>query len=210
MKPRLSRTAIALGGVALASSLAIGCGGGGSSSTTNASGGSSEQGATASTAASTSGGAATVAVADNSKLGQILVDAQGRTLYLFEKDESDESYCSGKCAKVWPPYTTKGGPKAGKGAEASKLGTLKRDDGSTQVTYNGSPLYLYVSDKQAGEASGNELDQFGAEWYALRPSGDKAEGDKPAGESSGGGGGGSSSGGGGAVAATATSPAKPA
>ena len=124
-----------------------------------------------------------MAVADNSKLGQILVDAQGRTLYLFEKDESDESYCSGKCAKVWPPYTTKGGPKAGKGAEASKLGTVKRDDGSTQVTYNGSPLYLYVSDKQAGEASGNELDQFGAEWYALRPSGDKAEGDKPAGES---------------------------
>ena len=95
---------------------------------------------------------------------------------------SDESYCSGKCAKVWPPYTTKGGPKAGKGAEASKLGTLKRDDGSTQVTYNGSPLYLYVSDKQAGDASGNELDQFGAEWYALRPSGDKAEGDEPAGE----------------------------
>ena len=188
MKPRLSLIAIALGGVALASSLAIGCGGGGSSSTTNAGG--------ASTAASTSG-SATVAVADNSKLGQILVNAQDRTLYLFEKDESDESYCNGKCAKVWPPYTTKGGPQAGKGAEASKLGTLKRDDGTTQVTYNGSPLYLYVSDKKAGEAGGNELDQFGAEWYALRPSGDKAEGDEPAGESSGGGGGDSSGGGGG-------------
>jgi predicted lipoprotein with Yx(FWY)xxD motif len=197
MKPSLSRTAIALGGVALASSLAIGCGGGGSSSTTNASSGSSEQGATASTAASISGGGATVAVADNSKLGPILVNAQDRTLYLFEKDESDESYCNGKCAKVWPPYTTKGGPKAGTGVDSSKLGTLKRDDGSTQVTYNGSPLYLYVSDKKSGETGGNELDQFGAEWYALRPSGDKAEGDEPAGESSGGGGGGSSSGGGG-------------
>jgi predicted lipoprotein with Yx(FWY)xxD motif len=168
MKPRLSLIAIALGSVALASSLAIGCGGGGSSSTTNAGG--------ASTAASTSGGAATVAVADNSKLGPILVNAKDRTLYLFEKDESDESYCNGNCANVWPPYTTKGGPKAGKGADASKLGTLKRDDGSTQVTYNGAPLYLYVNDNKASEASGNELDQFGAEWYALRPSGEKAEG----------------------------------
>ena len=167
MKPRLSLIAIALGGVALASSLAIGCGGGGSSSTTNAGG--------ASTAASTSG-SATVAVADNSELGPILVNAQDRTLYLFEKDESDESYCNGNCAKIWPPFTTKGGPKAGKGADASKLGTLKRDDGSTQVTYNGAPLYLYVNDKKASEASGNELDQFGAEWYALRPSGEKAEG----------------------------------
>ena len=176
MKPSLSRTAIALGGVALASSLAIGCGGGGSSSTTNAASGSSEQGATASTAASTSGAAATVAVADNSKLGQILVNAQDRTLYLFEKDESDESYCNGNCAKIWPPFTTKGGPKAGTGIDGAKLGTVKRDDGTTQVTYNGSPLYLYVSDKKAGEAGGNELDQFGAEWYALRPSGEKAEG----------------------------------
>jgi predicted lipoprotein with Yx(FWY)xxD motif len=199
MKPRLSRTAITLGGVALASSLAIGCGGGGSSSTTNAASGSSEQGATASTAASTSGAAATVDVADNSKLGQILVDAQGRTLYLFEKDESDESYCSGKCAKVWPPYTTKGGLKAGTGVDGAKLGTVKRDDGTTQVTYNGSPLYLYVSDKKAGDAGGNELDQFGAEWYALRPSGDKAEGDESGGGSSGGdeSGGGSSGGSGG-------------
>jgi predicted lipoprotein with Yx(FWY)xxD motif len=185
MKPRLSLIAIALGGVALASSLAIGCGGGGSSSTTSAGG--------ASTAASTSG-SATVAVADNSKLGPILVNAQDRTLYLFEKDESDESYCNGNCAKVWPAYTTKGGPKAGKGADASKLGTLKRDDGSTQVTYNGAPLYLYVNDKKASEASGNELDQFGAEWYALRPSGEKAEGsagksgaDKGSGSSGGGG-----------------------
>jgi len=186
MRPRLSLIAIALGGVALVSSLAIGCGGSGSNDSTSASGA-----GTTSTAASTGGGDATVAAADNSKLGSILVDAQGQTLYLFEKDESDESYCNGKCAKVWPPYTTKRGPQAGKGAEASKLGTLKRDDGTTQVTYNGSPLYLYVSDKKTGEATGNELDQFGAEWYALRPSGDKAEGDKAAGGSSGGGGGGS-------------------
>jgi hypothetical protein len=92
-----------------------------------------------------------------------------------------------ECARVWPPYTTKGGPKASEGAEAAKLGTLKRDDGSTQVTYNGAPLYLYASDTQAGEANGNQLDQFGAEWYALHPSGEKAEGSQGGGGTPGGG-----------------------
>jgi predicted lipoprotein with Yx(FWY)xxD motif len=196
MRPRISRIATAVGGAALAAALAVGCGGGGSSSSTSAA---AQGAATTSTAvASTDGGAATVAVADNPKVGSILVDAQGRTLYLFEKDESTESYCNGNCAKVWPPYTTKGAPKAGNGATASKLGTLKRDDGSTQVTYNGSPLYLYVSDKKAGDAKGNELDQFGAEWYAMQPNGAKAETHGGSGENSGGSSsGGSSSGGGG-------------
>jgi predicted lipoprotein with Yx(FWY)xxD motif len=189
MRPRLSLIAIAVGGVALAASLAAGCGGG-SSDNTSAGGPKSQGAAATSTAASTSGGAATVAVAGNSKLGSILVDAQGRTLYRFEKDESDESYCNGNCAKAWPPYTTKGAPEAGKGADAAKLGTLKRDDGSTQVTYNGSPLYTYVSDRTAGDAKGNELDQFGGEWYALHASGAKAEGDASGGGGSSGGGGG--------------------
>ena len=166
MRARLSLIALPLGVAAVA--LLAGCGGGDSSPSYGGSG------STSSTSAS-NGGAATVAVADNPQLGEILVDGEGRTLYLFEKDKSNESYCNGKCATVWPPYTTKGGPKASQGAEAAKLGTLKRDDGSTQVTYNGAPLYLYASDTQAGEANGNELDQFGAEWYALHPSGKKAE-----------------------------------
>jgi predicted lipoprotein with Yx(FWY)xxD motif len=188
MRTRLSIAGLALGLIGLIA--LAGCGSSSSSTT-------AEGTTAAETTTGSSGGAATIDVADNPKLGQVLVDSQGHTVYMFEKDESDESYCNGKCAKVWPPYTTKGDPKAGKGAEASKLGTLKRDDGSTQVTYDGAPLYLYVSDKKPGDATGNELDQFGAEWYALRPSGDKAESDEAAGggsggdEAGGGGGGGS-------------------
>ena len=183
MRARLSLTTLPLGLAALV--LLAGCGGDDSSPSYG------DSGSSGSTSASS--GAATVAVADNPQLGEILVDGEGRTLYLFEKDESNESYCNGECATVWPPYTTKSSPKASQGAEAAKLGTLKRDDGSTQVTYNGAPLYLYANDTKAGEANGNELDQFGAEWYALHPSGEKAEG------SQGGGGtpGGSQGGGGG-------------
>jgi predicted lipoprotein with Yx(FWY)xxD motif len=177
MRARLSLTALPLGVAALV--LLAGCGGDDSSPSY---GDSESSGST-----SASSGAATVAVADNPQLGEILVDGEGRTLYLFEKDESNESYCNGECATVWPPYTTKSSPKASEGAEAAKLGTLKRDDGSTQVTYNGSPLYRYASDTQASEANGNELDQFGAEWYALHPSGEKAEGSQGDGGNAGGG-----------------------
>jgi predicted lipoprotein with Yx(FWY)xxD motif len=189
MRARLSLTALTLGVAALV--LLAGCGGDDSSPSYGGSGSS------ASTSASSGGAAATVAVADNPQLGEILVDGKGRTLYLFEKDESNESFCNGECASVWPPYTTKGAPKASEGAEAAKLGTLKRDDGSTQVSYNGAPLYLYTDDTQAGEANGNELDQFGAEWYALHPSGEKAEGSQGGGGSAEAGGSGGSAGGGG-------------
>lgn len=120
--------------------------------------------------------ATTIDVADNPKLGQILVDSRGHTVYMFEKDESDESYCNGSCAKVWPPVTTKGQPKAGSGVSASKLTTLKRDDGSMQVVFDGHPVYTYVKDEDTEDAYGNGLDQFGAEWYGLRPSGEKTEG----------------------------------
>ncbi|MEK6271933.1 MAG: hypothetical protein AABM42_04715 [Actinomycetota bacterium] len=183
MRTRLSLIALPLGVTVLV--LLAGCGGDDSSPSYG------DSGSSRSTGASSGGGAATVAVADNPQLGEILVDGEGRTLYLFEKDESNASNCNGECAKVWPPYTTKGGPKAGEGADAAKPGTLKRDDGSTQVTYNEAPLYLYANDNQAGEANGNELDQFGAEWYALHPSGEKAEGSQgggtPGGDQGGGG-----------------------
>jgi predicted lipoprotein with Yx(FWY)xxD motif len=123
----------------------------------------------------------------------VLVNSKGYTLYLFEKDESDESYCNGACAQVWPAVTTQGEPQASGAVDASKLGTVKREDGTTQVTYAGHPLYTYVKDTKPGQANGNEVDSFGAEWYALQPNGEKAEG----GESGGGSGGHAESGGGG-------------
>lgn len=121
------------------------------------------------------GGAATIAVADAGDLGQVLVDGQGMTVYLFEKDKNGKSACYGACAVAWPPVTTEGEPAAKGDAMAGKLGTTERTDGSKQVTYAGWPLYLYAGDSKPGQANGNDVDGFGAEWYALTPSGQKPE-----------------------------------
>jgi predicted lipoprotein with Yx(FWY)xxD motif len=120
-------------------------------------------------------GAAVVSAANTGDLGKVLVDGKGMTLYLFEKDENGKSACYGACAQAWPPLTTDGDPVAKNGAMAGKLGTTERTDGSTQVTYAGWPLYLYAGDQKPGQATGNDIDQFGAEWYALTPSGEKPE-----------------------------------
>ncbi len=142
-----------------------GSGGGGSSTSSTTTPGAS---------ATTSGGDGVVAVADNAKLGKIIVNSRGFTLYDFHKDKGTKSSCYGGCAKVWPPLLTPGAPKATKGAEASKLGTTKRTDGTTQVTYAGHPLYTYVADKKPGDVTGNDFTSFGAQWYALTPAGEEA------------------------------------
>lgn len=120
------------------------------------------------------GGAATVKTRKG-KLGTYLVDSQGRSLYLFEKDKTKKSTCSGACATAWPPLLTTGKPKAAGSAKAGLLGTTKRSDGKTQVTYNGHPLYYFVQDKKAGDTKGEGVDGFGAEWYVLSASGKKIE-----------------------------------
>jgi predicted lipoprotein with Yx(FWY)xxD motif len=117
---------------------------------------------------------ASVALA-SSKLGRILVDGTGRTLYLFEADHTAKSKCSAACASVWPPLTTDGAPKAGSGVSAAKLGTTHRSDGTSEVTYNGHPLYTYAGDGRPGQTTGEGLDDFGAEWYVLSGAGDKVE-----------------------------------
>jgi predicted lipoprotein with Yx(FWY)xxD motif len=122
---------------------------------------------------SAASGGATVTVR-KTKLGTILVDAHGRTLYLFMKDKKGKSECTGACAAGWPPLMTHGKPKAGKGAEAKLLGTTARKNG-TQVTYNGHPLYRFVGDSKAGETNGEGSKAFGAEWYVLAPSGNKID-----------------------------------
>lgn len=122
-----------------------------------------------------SGGAGVVSAAKVGDLGTILVNSEGRTLYDFHKDEGSKSACYGPCAGAWPPLLTEGSPKAEGGAQAGMLGTTKRKDGTTQVTYNGWPLYTYVGDKGPGEANGNDFSQFGAQWYALQPDGQEPE-----------------------------------
>lgn len=104
-------------------------------------------------------------------LGRVLVDAQGRSLYLFEADKSGRSACYGTCAKFWPPLLTTAKPRAAAGAKAALLGTIRRTDGRLQVTYRGHPLYLFVKDAKAGQTSGEGVDGFGGLWYVLAPSG---------------------------------------
>jgi predicted lipoprotein with Yx(FWY)xxD motif len=103
--------------------------------------------------------------------GIVLVDAKSRTLYLFQKDKSAKSRCSGACAADWPPLVTTGKPKASGLVRKSLLGTSKRSDGATQVTYKGHPLYYYSGDAKAGDTNGQGLSAFGARWYAVTPSG---------------------------------------
>ena len=168
---RFSRTALvliavaAVGLVVLAVAVASGGGGG-------AYGGS----ASSATAPSSGGGGPSVKLASTG-LGKVLVDARGRTLYLFEADKGTMSACSGACASAWPPLITKGKPAADAGVSAAKLGTTERGDGTTQVTYDGHPLYTYAGDAAPGQTRGQGLDQFGAEWYVLAPSGAKIDDD---------------------------------
>jgi predicted lipoprotein with Yx(FWY)xxD motif len=114
---------------------------------------------------------ATVAVATNSKLGPILVDGAGRTLYLFAADTGSTSTCYQSCAQYWPPLLTNGAPQAGTGAAASLLATTKRTDGTTEVTYGGHPLYYVVTDHNPGDATGQAVNNFGALWFAVGPDG---------------------------------------
>jgi len=118
-----------------------------------------------------SGGSGTVRVADTG-LGKILVDSQGNTLYLFEKDSGTTSTCSGECATQWPPLRASGKPTAGSGVQASSIGMTPRSDGKPQVTYNGHPLYSFKGDSNAGDTNGQGINAFGALWYVLSPSGD--------------------------------------
>ena len=103
--------------------------------------------------------------------GQILVDSNGRTLYLFAADKSATSTCYGDCASVWPPLLTGGSPVAGPGVNQSLLSTTRRTDGSVEVVYNGHPLYYFVSDKQAGDTTGQAISSFGANWYVVSAAG---------------------------------------
>lgn len=179
---RLQKPILALLAVsAFALALLVGCGSSNDDGTSSSSSGATASAAAPATAAA--GATTTDGVVDtgDTDLGTILVDSNGRTLYLFEADTGGKSSCNGQCAQVWPPFIAEGKVTAGAGADASKLGTTKRTDGSLQVTYNGLPLYYYVSDSKPGDTTGNNVDQFGAEWYAVTPAGVKvsASGSSP-------------------------------
>lgn len=125
----------------------------------------------ASPAATAAATAATIAVATNATLGQILVDGNGMTIYLFVADTGKTSTCYNACAQYWPPVLTTGAPKAGAGATASLLGTTTRTDGTVQVTYAGHPLYRFLTDKKPGDTTGQGLNLSGGLWYVMSAAG---------------------------------------
>ncbi len=121
-------------------------------------------GETASTGASTTGtAAATVAVADT-KLGKVLVDGKGRTLYVFTKDSAGTSACTGGCATAWPPLMATGAVVPGAGLDAEDFATIMRSDGSKQVTFYGHPLYTFGGDKAAGDINGQKV---AGSWFVV-------------------------------------------
>jgi predicted lipoprotein with Yx(FWY)xxD motif len=109
--------------------------------------------------------------------GMALADEEGHAMYLWEADKNGTSTCTGACAAAWPPVTTGGPPQAGSGVDKSLLGTVKRADGTEQVTYNGHPLYYYAGDAGPGTAKGQGSKDFGASWYVLSATGVKIDND---------------------------------
>ncbi len=175
----MQRANIATVAPIVVAALLAGCGG--SSSSTSAASTSAQTSSTSAASTPAPGTAAMVVVTTkhNKKLGTILgAGPKQLTVYLFQADKGSASSCSGQCATVWPPVTTTGKPTAAGKAVPPDLGTITRSDGTTQVTYKGHPLYYYakdVKDGDAGDTYGQGLKNFGADWYALAPSGHKVD-----------------------------------
>ena len=115
------------------------------------------------------GGGASVQVG-KSRLGAILVDGAGHSLYLFGRDPAGRSVCDGACARVWPPARVTGTPRAGAGVAAAGLGAIRRPDQSLQLTYDDHPLYTFSGDAAAGQIGG---EGFLGTWFLVSPAGAK-------------------------------------
>ena len=116
--------------------------------------------------------AGTTIVTGDSEFGEMLFDERDQAIYIFENDSKDESVCYDECAEAWPPVLTEGEPQAGGGAEADLLGTVNRDDGTTQVTYDGQPLYFYAHEAP-GEVRCHNVDLNGGFWWVVGPDGER-------------------------------------
>lgn len=110
-------------------------------------------------------GGATITLRD-SNFGPMLFDSNRQAVYVFENDSRNKTVCYGECAAAWPPVFTKGTPKAGKGIDSSLLGTIKRRDGRSQVTYAGKPLYFYAHEDR-GVVLCHNVNLNGGLWWAV-------------------------------------------
>ena len=158
----MKRSLIAASGVAAMALLAAACGSGG---------GVYGAGTPVGNASAAPATATTLALA-NSKLGQILADSSGRSLYDFEADTGTTSTCiSPGCVAEWPPFIADGTPQVAAGLAADQLGTTSRPDGRQQVTYHGHPLYYFAGDTQPGSTAGQALNDNGGPWYVVHADG---------------------------------------
>jgi predicted lipoprotein with Yx(FWY)xxD motif len=161
-----------LAALAVAAALVLAACGGSSTSSSSGSASTPSYGAAKPSTSNTSNSSGTASVSTKtSSLGTFLVDGNGRALYLWDADHGSMSTCSGACAQAWPPVTTTGTPKASGAVKASLLGTTKRADGSSEVTYAGHPLYTFAGDTQAGQTNGQGSNGFGAPWWVVTPAG---------------------------------------
>jgi len=126
--------------------------------------------AAAAPAGAAPGAKASLTVA-SSDYGRIVFDGRGFALYAFTADRAGRSVCKGACAKAWPPYLVSGAPRAGTGTKQRLLGTIRRVDGSRQLTYAGRPLYYYVGEKQPHLVLCQNVREFGGLWLVVRPGG---------------------------------------
>jgi predicted lipoprotein with Yx(FWY)xxD motif len=142
----------------------------GAGSATASASASASAAASASASASGGGGSLYQISVGQTSLGSVLTGPDGKTLYLFTKDSAGKSACTGDCATNWPPLTVPSGQSAtaGEGVTGT-LGTITRDDGSTQVTIADHPLYYYAPDKAAGDTNGQGKNDV---WFAVTPTGE--------------------------------------
>jgi predicted lipoprotein with Yx(FWY)xxD motif len=120
------------------------------------------------TATGTAGGEVTVEVA-STELGEVLVDGDGMVLYVFDNDMQGESVCYDQCEQAWPPLVSDGEVTAGEDVDDAMFGSVERQDGSQQVTYNDWPLYYFAQDAAPGDTNGQALNDV---WWVVDPSGE--------------------------------------
>jgi predicted lipoprotein with Yx(FWY)xxD motif len=150
---------------------------GSSAATGSGSGSSPSAGSSSASSAGTSSSTATVSATNVPGVGTVLVNGQGRTLYMLTSEKGGKVTCtSGNgCTKLWPETIVPNGAtaaKGGSGVMSSLLGTVKEDNGSLEVTYNGWPLYTFAGDSGPGVAHGQGITSFGGTWYVLNSAGD--------------------------------------
>jgi predicted lipoprotein with Yx(FWY)xxD motif len=165
------RLGAALGVSVGAVALLAACSSAASSSSAPAASSASSTPAAASGAATGASATGLVVTTKTSSGGSFLTNGSGRSIYLWMKDSTNSSACSGGCASAWPPVTTTGALTAAGGVNKADLSTFTRSDGTKQVAYDGHPLYYFVGDSAPGEVTGQGSDGFGAKWWLVNPTG---------------------------------------